>query len=179
MIRTFQSDWWFVVLRGTLSILLGLFALLWPEVTATTVILIIAVFIAVDGLITLIAAVRARGDRSRVTLGAVEGGTGLIIGLIALLAPQLALGVVAVLVGVWALVTGVLEIASAAQLRAQMSSAWLLGSAGVLSVLLGLAMIISPGTGVVLITVLIGIYGLLAGVSLVGLGIRMRGMSAA
>ena len=174
LFRTVQSDWWVVVLRGVLAVFLGFAALIWPEATATTLILLVAAFVLIDGALTLVAALRAREDRSRATLGAIEGTTGLVIGLIALLAPQIALGVLAVLVGLWAIVTGVLEVASAVRLRGELRSAWLLGLAGALSILLGIAIILSPSAGVVLITVLVGVYGLLAGVSLVGLGIRMR-----
>jgi uncharacterized membrane protein HdeD (DUF308 family) len=177
IIRTLQREWWAVVLRGTLAIVLGIAALIWPEATAVTIITLVAAFVLVDGAIALIAGIRASNDRGQ-SLGIIEGIIGLVIGLVALLAPQLALGVLAVLVGIWAIVTGTLELTSAVQLRGQLRSSWLLGLAGALSIMLGVALVVSPGAGAVLITVLVGVYGLIAGVSLVGVGIRMRTSSS-
>ena len=47
----------------------------------------------------------------------------------------------------WALVTGVVEIAAAIQLRQAIENEWLLGLGGLASVLFGLLLIVFPGAG--------------------------------
>jgi uncharacterized membrane protein HdeD (DUF308 family) len=172
MLETMRSEWWLMVLRGLVAVAFGVLALVWPTGTATALIILVALFVLVDGIFSLIAAVRAR--RPSWGLGAFEGVLGVVIGVLALAMPRITAMVLAVLVGVWALVTGILELVAAIRFRHELRTEWLLGSAGVLSILLGIAMIIAPSAGVVVIAVLVGIYALLFGLALLVYGLRLR-----
>ena len=75
----------------------------------------------------------------------------------------------------WAIVTGVMEIMAAVQLRRELSGELLLGLSGILSILFGLLLFAFPGAGALTVVWLIGAYALLFGVLLVGLALRLRG----
>lgn len=185
MVIAQTAGWKLLALRGAVAALFGVFALVRPATTATAVVVLIGAFVLVDGVLGTIGAFRTSGRQGQTTLGIAEGVLGLVVGLIAVIAPDAALRFLSVLIGLWALLTGALEIAAAIGSRpVDMSGAgsvdargrvnWLLGTAGALSLILGGILVFSPGAGVVLITVLIGVYALGFGIALIALALRIR-----
>jgi len=80
----------------------------------------------------------------------------------------------AVLVGCWALVTGVIEIVSAVrQRRERRRTAWLV-VAGLLSVVAGVLILIWPVHGAVAVAMLLGVFATAYGVVLAGLALAVR-----
>ncbi|MFW6356488.1 MAG: HdeD family acid-resistance protein [Spirochaetota bacterium] len=172
MITTVRSEWWMIVLRGAVAAVFGVVALAWPFETAAALVMLIALFVLVDGVFALVVSVSTR--RPTWGLGAFEGILGVVIGILALAMPRVTTLVVAFLVGAWALATGVLELSAAIRLRREHGSFWLLGISGALSILLGLAIVISPGAGVAALTIFVGVFALLSGVAIVVYGLRLR-----
>lgn len=170
-----QNSWWLVGLRGLVAMIFGVIALARPMGTATALVILVALFVLVDGVFSLATAVRRHSPSWG--FGVFQGILGLVIGILGLVLPEATAMVVAVLIGIWALVTGVLELVMAVRLRHEMQWEWLLGTAGVLSILLGIAVVIAPAGGVVAIAVLVGIYALLFGVSRILYAFRLRRLS--
>ena len=78
------------------------------------------------------------------------------------------------LVIAWALITGILEIAAAIQLRKGLENEWLLGFAGILSINLGILMVIWPAASALILSRIIGVYAILFGGTIIMLGLRAR-----
>ncbi len=179
-----RHNWGWIVARGALLILLGALALLAPTAALFAFATVFATFSFVDGVFAAISAIRGARDKTE-HWGALlfSGIVGIAIGVLFVLFPLVstfALAWVAlVLIAAWAVLTGVLEIAAAIRLRRVIEGEWLLALAGTLSLALGLilAMMLAVMPGVTALSVawLIGIYALIAGVSLVALGFRLRG----
>jgi uncharacterized membrane protein HdeD (DUF308 family) len=110
---------------------------------------------------------------------AFEGVVGIAAGLVAFAWPGVTAVVLLVVVAVWALWTGVLEIMAGVRIRREVRDEWLLYVSGGASVLFGLLLLISPDTGAVALVWLIGIYALIFGVVLVALALRLRRMREA
>jgi uncharacterized membrane protein HdeD (DUF308 family) len=81
--------------------------------------------------------------------------------------------------GAWAVVTGVLEIAAAIRLRKVITTEWLLGLGGALSIVFGALVLAQPGAGALTLVFLFGFYAILAGVAQISLGFRLRGLGEA
>jgi len=177
MVHTFRTEWWMVSLRGLLAVIFGVLALSWPQQAAAAVAMLVALFILLDGVFSLVTAARAREPSWG--FGVFEGLLGVVIGVLALVMPQATAMVLVVLVGIWAIVTGILELVIATRIRSETRSEWLLGAAGVLSILFGLAVFITPRGGVVALAVIVGIYATLFGVSLIVYGFRLRRLPGA
>lgn len=179
--------WRWILARGVLLILLGIFALLAPGFALFTFALVFAAYSFVDGVLALVAGVRAaRHDGRRWGAMLLSGLAGVAIGVLFALFPLVSTVAYALLivwlVAAWAAITGALEIAAAIRLRRTIEGEWLLGLSGALSVLLGAALVwllfASPAATLLSVAWLIAIYAVVAGVALIALGVRMRRKAA-
>ncbi len=173
MLVILSRDWWIYVLRGILAIIFGLLALAWPGLTIGVLVILFGVYAIFEGVLALSAAFRNR-RRGPWWMLLLEGIAGVAVGICAFIWPGLTAVILLVFIGIWALLTGILEIAAAVQLRRQIKGEWMLGITGVLSILIGLVFLISPGAGAVAFVWLIGIYAILFGILLVALGLKTR-----
>jgi uncharacterized membrane protein HdeD (DUF308 family) len=136
-------------------------------------VIVFGVYAAVDGVFAIVAAATgAGGDR---WLHVLEGVLGIAVGVFVFAQPELAGTVIVFVIGLWAVVSGVLEIASAVRLRREIEDEWLLGVGGLLSVILGLILVFQPNFGQVTTTYVLGTYGIVFGLILILLGVRLRG----
>jgi uncharacterized membrane protein HdeD (DUF308 family) len=78
------------------------------------------------------------------------------------------------LITAWAVITGIFEIVTAIRLRRMVEHEWLLGFAGVASVIFGLLLFGAPGPGAVVIAWWIGAYALVFGILMLALSFRLR-----
>jgi uncharacterized membrane protein HdeD (DUF308 family) len=135
-------------------------------------VLVFGVYAVIDGVFAIVAASKGEtGDRAFHVL---DGLLGIAVGLIIFLYPDQAGTAIVLVIGLWAAVTGVVEIVSAVRLRREIEDEWLLGLGGALSVILGSILIVRPQFGQVTTTYVVGTYGLIFGVVLVMLGLRLR-----
>ena len=174
MLTALSRNWWAVVLRGVLAIGLGLFAWARPDIFWASLVLVFGVYAVVDGLFAMGAAIRGEsGDR---WLHLLEGLLGIAVGAIVFLFPGQVGTAIVVVIGIWAVVTGALEILSAIRLRQEIEGEWLLGLGGVLSIIFGLILVARPQFGAVTTTYVLGTYGIIFGLILILLGVRLRGL---
>ena len=162
-----------LILRGILAFAVGIIALAWPSVTVLALVVLFAVyaFIAAG-----LQAMRAFSSRNA---GPVIGH--LLLGLVDLAAGVIALAwpgptalVLVLIVGVWAIVAGLAEIA-AAFLRGEPAGTrtlFILG--GLITVAFGVVLCARPGLGAVTLALLFGLFSLIAGIWMLVQGIELR-----
>jgi len=98
-------------------------------------------------------------------------------GLVTFFYPGLTALVLVYIIAVWALITGALELYAAYRLRRVVrNEVWLI-LGGIASLLFGLALLVAPGAGAIALVWLIAVYAVIFGVLLIGLGVRLRGMT--
>jgi uncharacterized membrane protein HdeD (DUF308 family) len=177
MLETLSRRWWAVALRGVAAILFGVLALVWPGITVFALVIVFGAYTLVDGAFTLAAAFgdqdgdRPRGGRAWLFT---RGAAGILTGIIAAVWPGITALALLWVIAVWAVVTGVLDIVAAVQLRKQLRHEWLLALSGALSVLFGILLVAWPATGILTLILLIGIAAIAFGVTLLMLGLRLR-----
>jgi uncharacterized membrane protein HdeD (DUF308 family) len=167
------GNWWALALRGLAAIVFALFAVFWPGITALALILLFGAYAAVDGVFALLAALRAAATHGRCGGVLLEGVLDLVIAAICFAWPVTALVALVYLIAIWAVVSGIALIAAGIALI-RLAGEWLLMVAGLVSVLLGIALFAAPGAGVVAISWWLGIYALLFGVALISAAFRIR-----
>ena len=107
---------WFVAVLGLLSVIIGILFLRHTEETVTTLAFLIGLFWIVGGIIEFFTAYSDYGSPARgwrIAMGILAFAAGIVT----LVVPHLTLNVLAVIMGIWLIIYGVLEIALSLQLR--------------------------------------------------------------
>jgi uncharacterized membrane protein HdeD (DUF308 family) len=174
MVIVLSRNWWTLALRGLFAVLFGIMAFAWPGITLGALVLLYGAYAFADGVLAIAAALVGR------TVGVpwwsllIEGLAGIGVGIITLIWPGITALVLLYLIAFWAVVTGVFEIVAAIRLRKEIRGEWLLALSGVLSVLFGVALIVSPGAGALAVVWLIGAYAIVFGALMIALALRLR-----
>ena len=166
--------WWTFILRGVLAIAFGVLAFFAPGLGIAVLVGLFAAWALIDGATNLVAGLRSRGRDRGWWLSILEGIVGIVAGVIALLFPVYAAEALVLIIGVWAIFTGVLEIVAAIRLREQITGELWMGLAGLASILYGVVLFLFPGVGVLSLVWLIGGFAIVFGAFLVALGWRLR-----
>jgi uncharacterized membrane protein HdeD (DUF308 family) len=162
-----------IVVRAVLALAFGLVALFWPDLTVLALAIAFGVYAILEGVASVIDAVRNR-DRSRWWLGLLGGLASVVAGVLALIWPGVTALVLAVIVGIWAVVAGAAQIATAFRLRMVGGRIWLLALVGVLSVMAGIVILVWPSAGVIGLAVLLGVFAVVYGAALGALAVALR-----
>lgn len=173
LLRLLAHNWWVLLVRGLAGILFGLFAFAWPGFTLLTLVLLYGVYVAVEGFCEIMAAIRGGTMAPRWWL-ALAGVIALLAAAVTFLMPGITALVLLYIIGAWAVVRGVFEIAGAIQLRKEIAGEWMLILSGILSILFGLCVFVWPGATAISLVWLIGLYAFAAGVLCVGLAFRLK-----
>lgn len=176
MIAGYSKYWWTFVLRGTVAILFGLAALFWPALTLVVLIYFFGFFVLFEGLLAIFASFGKREQEGWWVL-LLEGIAGVLVGLLVLFYPGVTAFVLLIFIAVWAIFTGTFKVVDAVRLRRVIEGEWILGLTGIVSVLFGLFLLISPGAGALAIAWLIGLFAIFFGILLIALGLSFRRMA--
>jgi uncharacterized membrane protein HdeD (DUF308 family) len=168
-------NWWALALRGVAAILFGAVAFLAPGFTLVWLVLLFGAYALLDGVLAIVAGIRAAERHERWWPFALEGLANLAVGVITFIMPAATAFVLVWFVAVWAILTGVLRISAAIRLRKEIRGEWLLIVNGALSVLLGLFIIVRPIAGLVSLVWFVGAYATVYGIILLALALRLRG----
>lgn len=166
--------WWALALRGAAGILFGILAFAMPVLTLAVVVLLFGAYALVDGIFNVVAALSGRSGTRPWWALLLAGLVGIAAGLVAFFMPGLTALALAYVIGVWAIVIGILEIASAIRLRKAITNEWWLGLSGALAIVFGVFLTLAPGAGALAMVLWIGAYAFVYGVFLVLLGLRLR-----
>src|SRR5204863_8962457 len=127
----------------------------------------------VDGFLSIVAGVKAAEHHERFGSLLWRGIVGIAAGLAALALPAVTAIVLTLIIGVWAIVTGVLEMVAAVHLH-RAHGGWLLVMNGVLSAVFGLALVVAPGFGLLTLVWIVGGYAIFFGLIMLTLAVRLR-----
>jgi len=174
LLHTLGRVWWLVLLRGLAAIVFGVLAWAWPGATLITLVLFWGAYALVDGVAALWAGWQAKDRGKPMWQVVLIGVLGVAAGIFTFFSPGITAIALLTLIAVWAIVTGVFQIAAAIRLRKEISNEWLMILSGVLSVVFGVLMIINPGAGAMAVLWVIGVFAIAYGVMLVGLALRLR-----
>jgi uncharacterized membrane protein HdeD (DUF308 family) len=167
------QNWWALALRGVCAILFGIVALVVPGAVLVTLALFFAAYLLVDGVLAIVAAVRAAQRHERWGMLLAEGLVDIVVGVVAFLFPVSAVLAFVFMTAAWALLTGILLIVAAFKLNRQHGRAWMALS-GIISVLFGMALVVAPLVGAVVLTWWFAGYAIAFGALLLVLGFKLR-----
>lgn len=166
--------WWALVVRGIFAIVFGLIALFWTGITLFALVVLFGIYAFVDGIFALISAIWPSEQHPSRALLAFEGIFGIIAGVVAFAWPGITALILLYVIAMWALITGIMEVAAAFSPHWEASNKWLLGISGVLSILLAILLAANPVSGAVALVKVIGIYAIIFGIMVMVVGFRLR-----
>ena len=109
--------WWVLVLKGVVGVAVGLLTFCWPGLTALVLLYFIAAWAVVTGALEVIVAVRLREVITNEWLLVLSGALSVLFGLMLIVMPAAGALAVVWLIGMYAVLYGVLLLALAFRLR--------------------------------------------------------------
>jgi len=166
-------SWSMWLVRGIVALLFGLVALISPFATLTSLVMVAAAFMLVDGIFAFFS-MFSRRDSPFWWSSFFEALVGVGIGLALLLWPGVGLLTFLYFLAAWAVVSGVFEIITAIRLRKVIEREWALGFAGLSSIAFGVAILVFPGLGLIATSWMLGAYAIIFGVLMINTSINVR-----
>jgi uncharacterized membrane protein HdeD (DUF308 family) len=174
---TLARNWSVVVARGVFGVAIGLFIFLFPGPALLSLVTLFAIFLIIDGILAISAAVRAADRRERWGFLTLEGVAGIVAGFLAMAMPGLTAFLFVGLLAAWALISGALELRAAFNL-AKTHGRWWLALGGIISIVFGILLVAAPRFGFLAVTWWVGAYATFFGATLLALGLKLRARDA-
>ncbi len=168
------SGWRFFMIRGGIAIALGLAVIFWPGLSLRTVSLILGVYCVADGVTTLVGGLR----HSELWEQLLQALIVLAVGVVLLLWPGTTFRMLMLLLGVVALAAGISQFLSARRLPQDSAERGTLMKIAIAAMVVGLVLVLWPGSGMTALSLVIGIALILIGALLLFLGSRLKGLRA-
>jgi uncharacterized membrane protein HdeD (DUF308 family) len=157
--------WWLVVLVGLLSFVAGVIILVKPGDSLATLAVIAGIFLLLDGILELaesfMSSTRNRG------MVALFGVITAIVGVLLIRHPVGGVAAVALLIGLWLIVIGVIRFVTAFD---EYDHRGWYALAGVVELIAGIAIVANPNIGFATLAILVGIGFIINGLGLGALG---------
>src|SRR5882724_1870977 len=173
-VDTLAKNWWAVGLRGLAAILFGALTFSLPPVTLAALVLLFGAYALVGGGLSVIAAIRGRGQAEPWWALLLGGLVSISAGIVTFVLPGLTELALLYMIAAWAIITGILEIVAALPLRRRLKGETWLVLNGARSIAFGVLTILMPGAGALSVAWLIGAYAVVVGALLLGLSFRLR-----
>ena len=167
-------NWWMFLLRGVLALVFGVIAIFLPQAAFVSLVIVFGTFALVDGIFALISAFTSNVKSENWWWLIFEGAVGVLIGVLTLIQPTAMSKAWLLLIGVWAVVTGLFEIITAIRLRKVIEGELWMIFAGLASIAFGILVLIYPASGAFAIGFILGFYAIIFGTTLIAFSLRLR-----
>jgi uncharacterized membrane protein HdeD (DUF308 family) len=168
------NHWGIVLGYGVASTALGIVLAVWPDQTLVVVAVLVAIQLIVSGVLRLAVAVTAHGmDGGLRALMGITGALGLIVGLLCLRDPVQTLLAISVLLGIWWVLSGVVDILGALLSPVPGRRGWDAAMGGV-SILAGGFLLIDPRLTLTVLVIVVCTWLIALGLLAIVAGLRLR-----
>ena len=170
-------SWGWVLAFGIITLAIGVAALVWPGRTLIVVAVLFGIQLIVMGIFRFVGALASDDltGGTRVLL-AVLGVLSLIIGLYAVRHVLITLLALALLLGIFWIVSGTVELFTALSHRQMQSRGWT-AFMGILSIVSGIVVLAYPGISLLVLAVVLSIWLLVFGIMQITLAFRIRSLA--
>lgn len=152
--------------QAVTSIALGIFLAFWPGVTILTVVYLLALYLAVSGVASLVAYFRSSGARYRSAGVLANAILLLVLALLVFLFPEAVGGFFSLILGILLTIGGIVNAVRSVELRAYQGSTWVVTL--ILSAIIaigGLVIIVNPFATTAMFVLVLGVLLIVKGVA--------------
>jgi len=171
------KHWWAILIRGIVAVALAILLVTATGFTLNVLIIILGLYLLLDGLLAIIASLAATGHKNWWVL-LLEGIVSLAAGIAVFAWPALTLLILVYLVAIWAIITGIFEFVASIVASWASPGKIFIGAVGVLSVILGTIILIYPLISLMAMIWLIAIYALVIGLALIIFSFKIKAGNA-
>jgi uncharacterized membrane protein HdeD (DUF308 family) len=173
MIGRLGRHWGWTLAFGIITVLAGVVVLAWPGPTLVVIAVLFGVELVVLGIFRFVAAFGHDMTTGNRILYALLGVLSLIIGLYALRHVLITLLALALLLGIFWVVNGAVELFAALSHREMPHRAWT-SVLGILSVVAGVILLVYPGLSLIVLSVIVSVWLLVFGFMEISVAFRVR-----
>lgn len=156
-----KRQWWLQTLRGLALFIFGIFCLFNSGMTLEALMTILGAFVLGIGILLLggLGIAKNLGNN----FATIEGVINVVIGLIVMINPIGTAKFMVILVAIWAIVMGIIQVVAALRIRGR-STLWSIPLvSGILTLILGIVLLSDPFEGAQAMVILIGIFTIIVG----------------
>jgi uncharacterized membrane protein HdeD (DUF308 family) len=171
------KNWWFLSINGIISILFGLLMVLCTQEFIQGIVLYFGIALLVAGVLLLVTSVYSLKKDKKVAMMLFQSIASIAIGLAIILAKGDVLGFFLLLIGVWAIIVGIFQLALLVNLGKNLPNKNIILFNGLLTIGLGIFLCFHPFEFAGLIAQIIGVLAILFGIIMVYLSFLLRKVS--
>lgn len=170
-LETVARAWWLGLVAGLISLAGGIFLVAYPGPTLTVVALLVGIELLIAGVFVIVGALgQSSGSRA---WGVFGGALAFIAGVIVVRHPSGSILVVAMAVGIYLILAGVLRLVGA--IEAHEGRGWLVFAA-LIDLALGIVIVSWPQFGITTLAIVLGIVLIVRGLALIAIALALRGL---
>ena len=173
------SNWWFLALNGIIAILFGLLLLLFTKEAIEKMVFAFGLIILISGVAMLITGIINLQRERKAGLLLFESIATVAIGTIIMFFPQHSLQFFLIIVGVWAIILGVVQLIILINAKVQVSGKNIFLFNGLLTLAIGIVLVFYSAAFADFLVKLIGVFSILFGCVLIYLSFVLRRISGA
>jgi uncharacterized membrane protein HdeD (DUF308 family) len=170
--QLFKGSGTALIIRGAAAVVFGVLVVLWPGVSVLALVFLFGIYAIFDGVANIVHYVTRKRRRSVWQL--VGGIVSVLAGIVAFAWPGITALTLALVIGLWAVILGVSQIALAFEVKKTVGSWWLWLVTGIITTLFGLFLVILPGPGILGLLGLLSTFAIVLGVLLIASGVGLR-----
>lgn len=168
-VRAVAKAWWLGLIVGLITLAGGIVLVAYPGPTLTVIALLVGIELLIGGLFLIVGALgHPAGSR---VWGVLGGSLAVIAGVIVLRHPSGSILVVAMAVGIYLILSGVLRLVGATESRE--GRGWLV-LAALIDLALGIVIVSWPSFGITTLAIVLGIVLIVRGLALVAIAFVLR-----
>lgn len=168
------KNWGFLAINGLVCILLGLLLFTFTQEFLETVILWFGIVVLASGVGLMISGINAIRKERGATLVLIESIAAIAIGLALIFYPGFSLALFLVLIGVWAIIIGIVQLVVLFSLKEVLANKTLLLFNALLTLLFGILLFFNPFEWAAFMGKIIGIFAILMGSLLIYIAFAIR-----
>ena len=174
MLTFHPRDWRIMGIRGLVAVAFGILTLAAPRISLSALIVFFAVFVMVDGVFTVVTAIRSRKNHAYWGNALFKGVLAIVLAILVVAWPDVTAVVLLYFIAIWLMLLGLSETFGALRLRKEIEGETWLVVAGLVTFAIGLLLALRPSAGVAALGWLIGIGALVIGLTMVFHAWRIR-----
>ncbi len=174
--KILARPWWEMVIGGILIMIMGIIAMVYPDITIGIIILLFGAILLVEGIFLIIGSFAIKAEDSMWVLLLIGGIVSLIIGAAILVWPDITAKLVLWLFAIWAIVVGMINLVWAIKTRKDQEVAGKGAHAvfGIVGLAFGIIAFAWPEATILSIVFIVGLFAALFGILLVIAGFMAR-----